>query len=206
MAKFAALGAGLMGGGLLSTLGTIFSLGSSLMGMMGGSSAPSVDTSGQTAALNAQAAATREANDQQKKANEIANRQSEIQAQQSRTQAIRKARIERGNIIAAGSSQGVPDSSSVLGGAGSVISQLSTNIGVSNTLGSLETDRVSALNAGIDFQSQAVGFANQANSIAIQNQAKIQEAQNSGGFSTFLSGIGKGLSSLAGGKSASSIF
>jgi len=162
----------------VSAIAPIVSAVSPILGMM---NQQQPDTSGQEAALREQAAATR-------KATELQNRQAEIQARQQRIRSVRDARVARANVVSAGAAAGVPDSSSVFGGAGSIQSQLASNLGVSNTLQGLENQRADAL-------TQANTAGNIAQSEYIQNQAAMQSPNifNTAGdvFSKFSNALNK---------------
>jgi hypothetical protein len=68
-----------------------------------------------------------------KKANKAAQRQSQAEAARSRKQQIRQARIKRGQLESVGALTGTQGSSSQVGAAGSIQTQLGSNLSFLNT-------------------------------------------------------------------------
>lgn len=71
----------------------------------------------------------RQASKEAERAAEFQNARTEIENRQRRVQQIREARIQRSQVVQAGENQGVGGSTGVVGGAGSIQSQLAANIG-----------------------------------------------------------------------------
>ena len=79
-----------------------------------------------------QAVEARKARKQQRKQNEVSNRIAANQRVRSVRRSIAAGRVRRGQIVAAGFSQGVSGSSAVAGATGSLASDQASAIGASN--------------------------------------------------------------------------
>lgn len=76
----------------------------------------------------------------QKNATRDARIQNDLQAARQRRDAIRQARLAQGALATKGASQGVQNSSGVLGGQGSIQSQLNNNLSFLDQYNALSTD------------------------------------------------------------------
>lgn len=144
-------------------------------------------------AIEAQTRAMEQATQAQSKALEIQNRQSQVQQRQDRLRAVRQTRVQRGQIVSQAGVANTLNSSSVFGGISSLQSQLASNIGTSNQLQGLETDRVAQLNKAGVFQTEAYRQGNYAS--AAQAKFSAQQANNAASANMW-TGVGNVISSV----------
>jgi hypothetical protein len=176
-------------GTILSTIGSLASTFSSMGGADDGGAGAE-----QAAAIRASADAQKKVAENQQRALEIQNRQTEVQQRNARVQAVRQSRVARSNILTASGGQ---DSSSISGGLGSVQSQLAANLGFSNTLSQLESERASFLDQAGRDQQTVIEQEALARAAGIKSQANIMSSTSGGGFGSLISGFGSAISSFS---------
>lgn len=135
-------------------LATVVQVGAGVAAIATGNPALGASLIASGAATERQAAATQE----EQKAARARQAISDIQARRARVQAIRKARIARAGIVAAGEATGTGASTGVAGGTGSVQSQLAGGLAVSQGIQQLGQRSTTALNKAATARQQATIF------------------------------------------------
>lgn len=116
-----------------------------------------------------------QAQKQQQKALDLQKQQGDLQQQQQQRAAIRQSRIAYANAQSAAENQGVADSSSAIGGQGSIESQLSGNLSFLDTMGGLSDQASDALGKAAAFKQNASDWGQVASTgvFAAENSTKI---------------------------------
>lgn len=119
-----------------------------------------------------QSKATKKAEEAQRKQKQVDAKIASRENARQRRQAVREARIQRGQVIAGGANQGVLGSSGVQGGASSITSQAGGNIAAINATEGLSARR----NMFADAEASAISDFNRAGA----NNSMFQSALSVG--------------------------
>jgi len=95
------------------------------------------------------------ANDEIKKQNRLAQRKADIRSARDRVNLVRKARVARAQVTAAAENAGAGQGSGVAGGIASLGSQVASNLGFVNQIGSINRSITASRNTQSDLLTQA---------------------------------------------------
>lgn len=128
--------------------------------------------------------------------NRLQQKQADISNQRNRVRSIREARIKRGQIAAGAQNAGVSGSSGAIGGASSISSQLTSNLGFGDQQLQIARD----LGDNNVATQGALGDINvNLASIATTNSANQAKAQEGAALGAAIGGLGSSIFSAGGG-------